>query len=134
MSHQLSCRNYLHETNRKNLLQIKGQNRRIQNWADARKSNVRQPIFCAVLIQPIFPFPSPAHLPPHPKQAVLGQLVHAEIGCFHFFRQLFREPQLHEAGFRVDDGGGELLRSQDVANFSNSCTGISAISTFFSRA
>ena len=49
-----------------------------------------------------------AHLSPHPKQAVLGQLVHAEIGCFHFFRQLFREPQLHEAGFRVEDGGGEF--------------------------
>ncbi len=49
------------------------------------------------------------HPAPHPEQAVLGQLVHAEIGRFHFFRQLFREPQLHEAGFRVDDGGGELV-------------------------
>ena len=60
--------------------------------------------------QPLYSgrFSLSAHLPPHPKQAVLGQLVHAEIGRFHLFRQLFREAQLHEAGFRVDDGGGEF--------------------------
>ena len=70
---------------------------------------MRQPILSALfLIQPDLQFFSPAHLPPHPEQAVLGQLVHAEVRRLHFFRQLFREAQLHEAVFHVDDGGGEI--------------------------
>ena len=56
----------------------------------------------------LFVFSLPAHLPPHAQQAVFGQFVHAEIGRFHFFRQIFREAQLQEAGLRVDDGDGEF--------------------------